>query len=122
MQLPIDTTNLTLLAGRIEPVIDFETRQPRADANGELIYGVDVVAFGSDAPQIWPVKVSGQPRGVSVGQHVKITGLMATPWSREGRSGVAFRAAAEGRGLMHVIGAPCLPGVSRRPIGGPGVL
>ena len=36
--------NLTLLAGRIEPVIDFETREPRADANGKLIYGVGVVA------------------------------------------------------------------------------
>jgi hypothetical protein len=94
MQLPIDTANLTLLAGRIEPVIDFETRQPRADTNGELIYGVDVVAFGTDAPQIWPVKVSGQPRGVSVGQHLKITKLVATPWSRDGRSGVAFRADA----------------------------
>ena len=36
MQLPIDTANLTLLAGRIEPVMDFETRQPRADANGPV--------------------------------------------------------------------------------------
>lgn len=94
MQLPIDTSDLTLLAGRIEQVIDFETRQPRADANGEPIYGVDVVAFGTEAPQIWPVKVSGQPRGVAVGQQIKITGLVATPWSRDGRSGIAFRAGA----------------------------
>ncbi len=94
MQLPIDTSNLTLLAGRVEPVIDFETRQPRADANGERVYGVDVVAFGAEAPQIWPVKISGQPRGVAVGQQIKVPGLIATPWSREGRSGIAFRAEA----------------------------
>ncbi len=94
MQLPIDTANLTLLAGRVEPGIDFETRQPRADANGEPVYGVDVVAFGAEAPQIWPVKVSGQPRGVAVGQPIKVTGLIATPWSRDGRSGIAFRAEA----------------------------
>jgi hypothetical protein len=54
-QLPIDTANLTLLAGRVEPAIDFETRLPRADANGEPVYGVDVVAFGAEAPQIWRV-------------------------------------------------------------------
>jgi hypothetical protein len=79
MQLPIDTAHLTLLAGRVEPVIDFETRQPRADANGEPVYGVDVVALGAEAPQIWPVKV---------------TGLIATPWSRDGCRGIAFRAEA----------------------------
>ena len=78
MQLPIVTSNLTLLAGRVEPVIDFETRQPRADANGEPVYGVDVVAFGTEAPQIWPVKISGQPRGVAVGQQITVTGLIAT--------------------------------------------
>jgi hypothetical protein len=94
MQLPIDTANLTLLAGRVEPVIDFETRQPRADANGEPVSEVDVVAFEAEAPQIWPVKISGQPRGVTVGQPVKVTGLIATPRNRDGRSGIAFRAEA----------------------------
>jgi hypothetical protein len=94
LQLPIDTSNLTLLAGRVEPVIDFETRQPRADANGEPVYRVDVVAFGAEAPQIWPVKISGQPRGVTVGQPIKVTGLITTPWSRDGRSRIAFLAEA----------------------------
>lgn len=92
MHLPIDTSNLTVLTWRGEPVIDFETRQPRADANGEPVYGVDVAAFGAEAPQIWPVKISGQPRGVAVGQQIKVTGLIAAPWSRDGRSGIAFRA------------------------------
>jgi hypothetical protein len=78
----------------VEPVIDFETRQPRADANGDPVYGVDVVAFGAEAPQIRPVKISGQPRGVAVGQPMKVTGLVATPWSRDGRSGIAVRAEA----------------------------
>ncbi|SKW39277.1 regulatory protein [Mycobacteroides abscessus subsp. massiliense] len=35
--------------------------------------------------------VAGEPR-VTVGQQVAVTNLVATPWSQEGRSGVAFRA------------------------------
>jgi len=77
MQLPIDTSN---------------PRQPHADANGEPVYGVDVVAFGAEAPQIWPAKISGQHRGVAVGQadhgHGPYRHRMG-PW---GRSGIAFRA------------------------------
>jgi hypothetical protein len=38
------------------------------------------------------VKVAGEPRGVTHGAAVKVTGLMATPWAMGDRSGVAFRA------------------------------
>jgi len=92
MQLPIDTKGMTLLAGRVEPVIDFETKKQRADSNGVPMYAVDVVAFGEDGPQIWPVKIAGEPKGVQIGQEVKVAGLLAVPWSRGERSGVAFRA------------------------------
>lgn len=92
MRLPIDTSTMTLIAGKIEPVTDFETKRPKADVNGEPVYAVDLVAMGEDGPQIWPVKVAGLPRGVTVGQTVKVTGLVALPWAMEDRHGVAFRA------------------------------
>lgn len=94
MRLPIDTTDLTLIAGEVEPVVDFETKKPKADANGEPIYSVDVVAFGEEGPQIWPVKVPGQPKGIKEGETVKVTGLVAIPWSMETRHGISFRAEA----------------------------
>lgn len=96
MRLPIDTTNMTLVAGKVEPVTDFETKKHKADANGELLYAVDLVAFGDEGPQIWPVKVAGEPRGVIVGQAVKVSGLVAVPWAMEDRHGISFRAASLG--------------------------
>ncbi len=92
MRIPIDTASLTLMAGKIEQALDFETKRPKADTNGEPIYTVDLVVIAEGSPQIWPVKTSGEPKGVTVGQLVKVSGLVAMPWSMDGRSGVAFRA------------------------------
>jgi hypothetical protein len=39
------------------------------------------------------VTVAGEPK-VSAGRAVTITGLVALPWSQDGRSGVAYRADA----------------------------
>ena len=40
MRLPIDTSGMSLVAGKVEPVTDFETKRQKADGNGELISGV----------------------------------------------------------------------------------
>ncbi len=96
MRLPIDTTAVTLVAGKVEPVMDFETKRPKADQNGEPIYAVDLVALGPEGPQIWPVKVSGEPKGVVVGQPVRVADLVAVPWSMEDRHGISFRAGTVG--------------------------
>ncbi len=94
MKLPIDTSGMTLLcATPPEPVIDFDTRRPRADENGEPIYQLQVVALAEGGADVLQVKVSGQPKGISQGAPVKVTGLVATPWSMNDRSGVSFRAA-----------------------------
>ncbi len=94
MKLPIDTSGMTLLcATPPEPVIDFDTRRPRADENGEPIYQLQVVALGEGGAEVLQVKVSGQPKGITQGAPVKVTGLVATPWSMNDRSGVSFRAA-----------------------------
>src|SRR6202022_181259 len=39
------------------------------------------------------VTVAGEPK-VSTGRAVTVTGLVALPWSQDGRSGIAYRAAA----------------------------
>ena len=39
MRLPIDTSSISFLCALApEPVLDFETKRPRADENGEPLY------------------------------------------------------------------------------------
>lgn len=92
MKLPIDTTGMTFLcATGPEPVLDFETKAPKADENGEPFYGVQVVTISDSGAEVISVKIPGQPT-VKGGQAVSVQGLVATPWSMGDRSGVAFRA------------------------------
>ena len=94
MRLPIDTSGLTLLVG-LAPgaVLDFETRRPKADENGEPLYQLQLVALGSEGAEVITVKVAGEPRGLAAGVPVKVLGLVALPWSMGDRSGVSFKAA-----------------------------
>lgn len=92
MKLPIDTSAATwLCATGPEPVIDFETKRPRADENGEPMYSVQLVLLGDGSADLLTVKVAGEPR-VAQGQPVKVSGLVASPWAMGDRSGVSFRA------------------------------
>ena len=94
MRLPIDVSGMTLLAGTApEPVVDFDTRTPKADENGEPLYTVQLVTIGAEGAEVISVKVPGEPKGVSQGVPVRVSGLVAIPWSMEGRSGVSFKAA-----------------------------
>ncbi len=91
--LPIDTTAITFLASsNPTPVLDFKTKQPKADGNGEPLYSVQLVAMQVDGADIITVKVPGQP-AVRQGTTVKVIGLVALPWETNGRNGIAFRAA-----------------------------
>jgi hypothetical protein len=65
----------------------------RADENGEPLYVVQLIALGEGEAEILAVKVPGMPSGIRQGHPVKVTGLVAQPWSMNDRSGVAFRAA-----------------------------
>jgi hypothetical protein len=77
-----------------EPVVDFETKRPRADDNGEPLYVVQLVALAEQSAEILAVKVPGMPGpGLRQGHPVKVVGLVAQPWTMGDRSGVAFRAA-----------------------------
>jgi hypothetical protein len=94
MKLPVDTSAIAFLcAVEAEPVVDFETKRPRADENGEPLYMVQLIAMTDGAAEIIAVKVPGQPSGLRQGHPVKVSGLVAQPWTMQDRSGVAFRAA-----------------------------
>jgi hypothetical protein len=94
MRLPIDTSAISFLCALApEPVVDFETRRPKADENGEPLYLVQLIAMTDGAAEILAVKVPGLPSGLRQGHPVKVTGLVAQPWSMNDRAGVAFRAA-----------------------------
>ena len=95
MKLPVDTSAIAFLCAlEPQPVLDCETRQPRADGNGEPRYVVQLIALGDGEAEILAVKVPGQPaQAIRQGHPVKVTGLVAQPWSMNDRAGVAFRAA-----------------------------
>jgi hypothetical protein len=75
-------------------VIDFQTKQPRADDNGEPLYVVQLLVMGEDSADLIAVKVPGVPsQAIRQGAPVKVSGLVAQPWTMNDRSGVSFRAA-----------------------------
>ena len=95
MKLPIDTLAIAFLCALApEPVIDFQTKQPRADENGEPLYVIQLLAMGDGSADLLAVKVPGVPSSaIRQGSPVKVTGLVAQPWIMQDRSGVSFRAA-----------------------------
>jgi hypothetical protein len=92
MRIPVDMSGLTFMAAApARPVTDFDTRQHKADENGEPLYNLQVVWLDAEGAQIITVKVAGDPQ-VGQGGLLALKGLVAMPWSMDGRSGVAFRA------------------------------
>ena len=94
MKLPIDTAGITFLAaGPPEPVLDFESKTVKVDENGAPLYSVQLAAMADGGAEVISVKVSGEPKGITQGAAIKLTGLVAIPWSMGDRSGIAYRAA-----------------------------
>src|SRR5881392_2767875 len=98
MRLPIDASRLQfLVVGEAEPVRKFEQGKPReawaprVDDNGELLWRVQLVAFGDGGADILRVVVPGDP-GIKEGELVRVEGMTAQAWEMDGRSGMAFRA------------------------------
>jgi len=95
MRLPIDTQHLSFIAANPpEPVIDFESKLPRTDPDGKPVFALGVVALGNEGADVLTVKVAGEPKGITQGLPVKVTGLVATTWQMGDRHGVSFRADA----------------------------
>ena len=95
MKLPVDTSAIAFLCAlEPQPLLAFDTKQPRADENGEPLYVVQLIALAEGEAEILAVKVPGQPsQAIRQGPSVKVHGLVAQPWSMNDRAGVAFRAA-----------------------------
>ena len=94
MRLPIDTSAMGFIAAGVpEPVVDFESRRPKTDDNGEPLFSVKVMALADGDADVISVKVPGEPKGVVTGTQLRLVGLNALPWDMGDRSGVAFRAA-----------------------------
>jgi hypothetical protein len=80
MKLPVDASAIAFLCAlEPQPVLDFETRRPRADENGEPLYVVQLIALAEGAAEILAVKVPGQPSGIRQGHPVKVSGWSPSP-------------------------------------------
>jgi hypothetical protein len=81
VKLPIDTSAIAFLCALApEPVVDFETRRPKADENGEPLYVIQLLAMGDGSADLIAVKVGGVPSpAIRQGAPVKVTGLVAQP-------------------------------------------
>lgn len=93
MKLRIETTGVTFLCTRIpEQRTNFDTGAPRIDkATGQALWQVQLIALDATGGEVLAVTVVGEPK-VIVGQAVAVSGLVALPWSQDGRSGIAYRA------------------------------
>jgi hypothetical protein len=100
VRLPIDTSRLQfLVAVPAEQLLQFEEGKPRhawaprTDANGEILWRIQLVALGEGEADIIRVSVPGDPK-LSQGELVRVEGMTAQAWDMDGRSGMAFRANA----------------------------
>ena len=58
MKLPVDTSAIAFLCAlEPQPVLAFDTKQPRADENGEPLFVVQLIALGEGEAEILAVKV-----------------------------------------------------------------
>ena len=93
MRLPIDTSAVSFVsAGAPSPSLEYGTKAPRTDENGQLLYEVELFALGGGARDRIKVRVVGEPKGLGDFTPVKVTGLQAVTWTQGERTGVSFRA------------------------------
>ena len=99
MRLPIRTEGLMFIAGGApEPVVrDRSTGEVAIDRDtNKTMFTVHLTVFipGDVRPQVWAVKVAGEPKGISQGSPVQLANLVAIDWENNGRHGISFRAEA----------------------------
>jgi hypothetical protein len=93
MRLPIDTSAITFLAAAPpEPVLDYDSKAPKVDESGQGLFAVQLVALTGGGAEVLSVKLAGEPKGITQGSPVRVTGLIAQPWALGDRSGVSFKA------------------------------
>jgi hypothetical protein len=107
MRFPIDTSRLKFLVlAAAEELRQFEEGKPReawarrTDANGEVLWRVQLVALGDGDAEIIRVTIPGDPKVIQ-GEMVRLAGMTQQAWEMDGRSGQTYRAESirsEGRG------------------------
>lgn len=93
--IPVDTRAVTtLVGGAIQPATGPDGTQ-RRDKNGRPLFQVPVIIVSDSASaDTLTVRVPGPVAQVQPLTPVTFVGLVARPWTMEGRSGVAFSAEA----------------------------
>jgi hypothetical protein len=96
MRLLLDTTAVAFTVTKApEPRRDFGKTEQKVDRDtGRPQWVVEVLALDSERGEVIRVTVAGDQPRVNQGQPVRFDSLEAIPWSNNGKSGVAFRAAS----------------------------
>lgn len=96
--IPVDTSRLGVLRCAVEPeakLSNFETKEVKRDRDGNTVYTVAVmVRQEGRRVSVIEISVTGEPKGVTEGTEVKVTGLEAFAWAMGDRHGISFRASA----------------------------
>jgi hypothetical protein len=72
-----------------------DTGEVRTDRlTGQPLYQVGVCYAVGRTAEVLRVSVVGEPKGLVVGQAVKVTGLRAIQWEQDNRRGTAYKADA----------------------------
>ena len=97
MRLMLDTSAVTFTVTRApEPRKDFGKTEQKVDRDtGRPQWVVEVLAQDAERGEVIRVTVTGDQPKVNQGQPVRFDGLEAIPWNNNGKSGVAYRAAAD---------------------------
>jgi hypothetical protein len=96
MRLMLDMTAVTFTVTKApEPRRDFGKTEQKVDRDtGRPQWVVEVLALDPERGEVIRVTVAGDQPRVNQGQPVRFESLEAIPWSNNGKSGVAFRAAS----------------------------
>jgi hypothetical protein len=97
--IPVDTGRLSGFTCTVgpEPYTDRESGEARTDReSGLALYqvGITVRLVGAREAEVWTIQVPGEPVGLVEEEKVRVYDLSVAYWSRDGRSGLTYRASA----------------------------
>lgn len=91
--IPVDTKSITMLVGGVIQAATSPDGSPKRDKSGRPLFQVPIVVVSEAAnADTFVVRVPGPIAQVAPLMPVNFHGLVARPWSMEGRSGVSFSA------------------------------
>jgi len=96
MRLVLDTSKVAFTVTRDpEPKTEYGGSQQKVNRQSQRPeWVVEVLALDSERGEVIRVTVTGDQPKVNQGHPVQFSELEAIPWAREGKNGVAYRAAS----------------------------